>query len=144
LGLRTEVRTLSFLDYTARLSGPNEVAQYVWNSYDAVVSTTTSGATIADSATGTIPAQVVVYSSSNNGGVDFGSLLPTYRTKTHPETFNHLAAGYWCGAYYPGYDYPYFGKSGVGRGADLQESNTPQPSGVRDFQMYPPDDNNFL
>ena len=122
----------------------NDVAQYVWNSYDAVVSTTSSGAAIPDSATATLPAQVVVYRSSNNGGVDFGSWLPTYRTGTHPETFNHLAASYWTGADFPSDDYPYFGKSGVGRGAGLLESNTPPPSGVSDFQMHPPYNDQLL
>jgi hypothetical protein len=45
----------------------NNVVQFVWNSYDAVVSTTSSGAIIPDSSTVTIPMQVVVYRSSNNG-----------------------------------------------------------------------------
>ncbi len=57
----------------------NNVVQFVWNSYDAVVSTTSSGAIIPDSSTVRIPIQAVVCRSSNNGVVDFESFLPTYR-----------------------------------------------------------------
>jgi glucose/arabinose dehydrogenase len=67
---------------------------------------------------------------------DASTLFTTYTAGAHPDAFNKVEK-YW--GFGPGATYPYAGKSGVGRGSDLNETNAPSPLGVSDMQMHPPD-----
>ena len=63
-------------------------------------------------------------------------LLDTYTTGVHFEGFNRVERMWSANA--ANEFYPYVGKSTVNRGADVGESNTPAPTGVRDLQLHPP------
>jgi hypothetical protein len=109
--------------------------EHIWHSYDVVTNTGFQPATVLDQ-TGTVPAIIELYMSSNAGGVEKEKLFSTFLDQ-HIDFFNHVE-DIWANA--TGRDaYPYAGKSAVDRGSDTGESNTPPPSGVRDLQLHPPD-----
>jgi len=88
-----------------------------------------------------ITADLEFYESTNNNGVNKGSLFNTYTDGSHADSFNH-AEHIWAPT--SGYDaYPYAAKSTVARGSDSGESNTPTPAGVLDFQLHPPDNDHL-
>lgn len=62
-------------------------------------------------------------------------LFTAYTPGLHGEGFNNLKE-FWSNQ--SGGGYPYAGKSSVLRGNDANETNTPQPLGVSDLQIHPP------
>ena len=113
--------------------------EYVWHSYDVVTNTSFLPATVLDQE-GTIPTIIELYMSSNAGGVERGNLFSIFSGQ-HFDYFNHVE-NIW--ANFSGKDaYPYAGKSTVDRGSDSGESNTPEPSGVRDLQLHPPENDHL-
>ncbi len=110
-----------------------------WNSWDAVISTTDSEASIIDSEA-SISATLELWESSDNNGVDFGTELASYSAGLHYEGFNNannirsINSG----------QYPYIGKSTVARGSDTGESGAASPSGVLDLQMHPPGNEHLI
>jgi hypothetical protein len=109
--------------------------QYVWHSYDVVTDSGFLPVFVMDQAK-TSPTVIELYMSSNDNGVEKEMLFNTF-SAGHFDLFNHVQ-DIW--AYFSGPDaYPYAGKSKVNRGSDSGESNTPEPSGVRDLQLHPPE-----
>lgn len=91
------------------------------------------------SVNGGITANIEFYESTNNSGVNKGSLFPVFTAGVHVEAFNNLSA-FWSTT--TGEDaYPYAGKSTVNRGSDAGESNAAAPLGVKDLQLHPPSNN---
>ncbi len=111
----------------------------VWNSYDVVTQAGAPQAVVTDMA-GLTAAVVELYESTNNFGVNKGSLFATFAPGAHPATFNNVQA-YWSAA--GGQTYPYGGKSTVGRGSDAGEANAAAPSGVFDLQLHPPNNDHL-
>lgn len=113
--------------------------QYIWHSYDVMTNTGVLPVTVTNQE-GTTPTLIELYQSSDEGGVEKGDLFRIF-SAAHFDRFNN-AQDIW--ANFTGPDaYPYGGKSKVDRGADSGESNTPEPTGVRDLQLHPPDSNHL-
>ncbi len=114
--------------FTPAASGP-----VVWNSWEVATQGGTPQGLVSAVGGGTAAA-VEFYESTNNGGVTKGALFGAYVAGVHPED---SVEGYWWpgGA---GDAYPHAGKSTVGRGADVGETNVVGPTGVRDLQLHPP------
>ena len=111
----------------------------VWKSYNVVMHSGGLQGAVTDGVGTT--AELEFYESANDNGVDQGSLFDTYTDGVHEESFNH-AENIW--AYTSGPDaYPYAGKSTVSRGSDGGEANTPEPSGVFDLQLHPPENDHL-
>jgi len=111
----------------------------VWRSFDVIMNATSPQATVTDG--NAVTAELELYESTNNNGVNKGSLFNTYTDGSHADGFNH-AEHIWALA--SGYDaYPYAAKSIVARGSDSGEANTPSPSGVLDFQLHPPENDHL-
>ncbi len=111
----------------------------VWRSFDVIMQATSPQGTVTDGLA--ITADLELYESTNNNGVNKGSLFNTYTDGSHADGFNH-AEHIWAPT--SGYDaYPYAAKSTVARGSDSGESNTPTPAGVLDFQLHPPDNDHL-
>ncbi len=106
----------------------------VWNSWEVATQGGTPQGLVSAVGGGTAAA-VEFYESTNNGGVTQGALFGAYVATAHPEGFNGVESYWWPGA---GGAYPYAGKSTVGRGADVGETNVAGPTGVRDLQLHPP------
>jgi hypothetical protein len=82
-------------------------------------------------------ADIELYESTNNDGVNKGSLFSTFTSGSHSDGENNVEA-FWGNS--GGDPYPFAGKSTVGRGSDSGEGNTPAPTGVYDITMHPPGD----
>lgn len=104
----------------------------VWNSYDIIMQSSTSQQGVINSS---VPATVEFYQSTDVDGVTKGSLFTTYNSGNHGNS-NSAAASYWANG--TGNVYPFAGKSTVARGGEPGEGNVPQPSGVFDLQLHPP------
>jgi hypothetical protein len=108
----------------------------VWHSYDA---------TFQRSPQGTIPASsegkaavLEVYESLDDNNVRGGPLLDEFIVTPHYEPFNKVDH-YWTVRHpIANRGYPYVGKSMIPRGGDEGELGAPQPAGVFDLQMHPP------
>ena len=107
----------------------------VWNSWEVATQGGTPQGLVSAVGGGTAAA-VEFYESTDDGGVAKGTLFGAYSATAHPEGFNGVE-GYWRPG--TGEAYPYAGKSTVGRGADVGETNVVGPTGVRDLQLHPPD-----
>jgi len=116
-------------------------APKTWHSQNLTFSSSSSTGVITDDA-GSTPATVEFFESSNNDGVDTGSLFDTYSATAHPDLFNNLGIHRRMSTS-PNGNYPYVGKSTVARGSDGGESNTPSPTGVFDLQMHTPDNDHL-
>ena len=103
-----------------------------WNSWDAVMQSGSPQGTVT-SLSGT--ANLEFYESTNNNGVDRGSLFGTFNSGVHAQPFNAVER-YWANG--SGNAYPYAGKSTVNRGSDTSEGGASSPLGVRDLQLHPP------
>lgn len=121
--------------YTANYTTNIPADTTIWNSYDAQLLTTGSKAQLND-VTGTKSAVLDLYTSSDDEGVTLGIPFTTYTAEKHPDLFNNLQP-FWSNTANGGY--PYVGKSLVGRGSDINETNTPSPLGAMDLQIHPPD-----
>jgi hypothetical protein len=111
----------------------------IWRSFDVVMNSSGSPqATVTDG--NAVTADIEFYESTNNDGVNKGSLFGTYTDGSHIEGFNH-AEDLWGDT--SGDPYPYTAKSTVARGSDSGEANTPAPSGVFDLQLHPPDNDHL-
>jgi hypothetical protein len=111
-------------------------AECIWHSYDVITDTGFQPAVVMDQEKG-IATIVELYLSSVAYGVDKINLFTEFNSGPHAEDFNHVEA-FWANI--SGSDvYPYAGKSTVDRGSDSGETNTPEPAGVRDLQLHPPD-----
>jgi hypothetical protein len=111
----------------------------LWRSFDVIMQSGSPQATVTDG--NGITADLEFYESTDNDGVNKGSLFSTYTDGTHADGFNH-AEHIWAPT--SGYDaYPYAAKSTVARGSDSGEANTPAPSGVFDLQLHPPDNDHL-
>ncbi|MFB3785059.1 MAG: hypothetical protein ACE15F_01680 [bacterium] len=94
-----------------------------------------------------VPDGWTVVSTNPTGNVATGGvitpidqgLLSTYSLDPHAEDFNHVRE-FW----YSGTGYPYAGKSTVERGQDTNETVAPQPLGVFDLQLHPPNNEHLL
>jgi hypothetical protein len=87
-----------------------------------------------------VTADLEFYESTNNNGVNKGSLFNTYTDGSHAEGFNN-AEHLWGDT--SGDPYPYAAKSTVARGSDSGEANTPTPLGVFDLQLHPPENDHL-
>lgn len=111
---------------------PTNTQNHRWNSYDITTQNGTPQAIVVDEI-GSLSASLEFYESTNDNGVNQGSLFSTYKAQSHDQGDNHVE-NYWE----PGTWYPYVGKSTVNRGSDTNETNAQEPLGVRDLQMHPP------
>jgi hypothetical protein len=109
--------------------------EVVWYSFDVITETGFQPAVAMDE-TGETPTTLELYMSSSEGSVDKQTLFSKF-SQGHFDMFNHVA-DIWTNGTGPE-AYPYAGKSTVGRGSDSGESNTPEPQGVRDLQLHPPE-----
>ena len=119
---------------------PPIYGQTVWNSYDVITQSGSPQASVADM-TWQKTATVELYESTNNGGVNKGSLFATFAPGLHPAAFNRVQA-YWSAT--GGSTYPYAGKSTVARGLDTSETNAAAPNGVFDLQLHPPNSDRLV
>jgi hypothetical protein len=119
-----------------RLS-PFSGGQMSWDSYDIVIGpeSTEQGVIYSDLSS---PAVVEFYQSTDDFGVTKGSLFSGYDPGNHPNAASHATNYWWVGS---GSRYPYAGLSTVARGFDTGEGNIPQPLGVMDLQLHPPNSN---
>jgi len=112
----------------------SDVTTINWYSYDVMMSSGSPKATVTG---GSITANLELYESSNADGVDQGTELSTYVDGTHSDGFSNVQT-YWHSG-----SYPYAGKSTITRGDDTGEANTPDPTGVYDLQLHPPNNTNL-
>lgn len=127
-------------EFTATGSAMTLTASYslttdvTWSSYNSVTQSGSPQGYVKDSR-GANPATLEFYESTNNSGVDKGSLFSTFHSGYHPDGTNNVE-NYWSNE--AGLSYTYVGKSTVDRGYDMGEQNAPSPVGVRDLQIHPP------
>ena len=105
-----------------------------WNSYDAVMGSSSPQATITSNSTN---ANLQFYESTNDDGVDQSALFTTFDATAHPNAFNNVNNRWFNSSY------PYAGISTVGRGSDGGESNAAAPTGVMDLMLHPPTNNHL-
>ncbi|MGL1936615.1 MAG: metallophosphoesterase [Fibrobacterales bacterium] len=103
---------------------------YSWNSWDVMIMDTEPHGSIG---VGEYKTTIEFYESTNDNGINKSSLFGTYKNNNHREDFNALA-NYWMGAE----DYPYAGKSATPR-----SGGEPEPVGVFDMQMHPPENSHL-
>jgi len=84
-------------------------------------------------------ANLEFYESTDDGGVNKNKLFRKFISGPHGDGFNNVE-DYWASR---ADQYPYVGKSTVGRGSDSGEGNTPAPLGVIDITMHPPDNDHL-
>ena len=130
------------------ISGTREANQTFYRSGDEIDFTIT----LANSSNEVKPVKVIeavpegwtVLSSSNNGTTTTGGVIAypsnqnffqQFTTAAHVDGFNNVKE-FWSNT--PDGGYPYAGKSTVPRGDDTNEADTPEPLGVTDFQLHPP------
>jgi hypothetical protein len=115
--------------------------EVIWHSYDVSTTTESQPVIVFDENT-TMPANIEFYVSSNDFGVDKGNLLSVYNMGQHWGSFNKVE-DFWSTT--SGWDaYPYAGKSRIERGSDSGEANAPDPHGVYDLQLHPPESNKLI
>lgn len=85
------------------------------------------------------PVNVELFESQNTGVIK-GTVLSTFTLATHPQTFNNVEQFWTAGTA----QFPYVGKSTVGRGMDAGETNAQEPLGVRDLQVHPPNTTHYV
>ncbi len=108
---------------------------HVWHSYEVVMSGTSEQQATVAAADGTV-ATVQLYQTLQGANVpSVGVPLQAYIPGQHFESFNQVETFWAANAAYP---YPYAGKSALGRDDDREETNSPEPRGVRDLQVHPP------
>lgn len=108
--------------------------QLVWNSWNVVTQAGSPQGRVT-SVFGSVAADMEFYESTNNFGVTKSALFSTFNAGTHP-TAGIFLGQYWANA--TGNAQPHAGKSTVGRGSGTGEGNTPNPTGVMDLQLFPP------
>jgi hypothetical protein len=110
-----------------------------WRSFDVIMQSGSPQGIVTDG--NAVTADLEFYESTNNDGVNKGSLFNVYNAGVHTDTFNR-AEYIW--EYSTGPDtYPYAAKSTFGRGSDSGEANTPTPFGVFDLQLHPPENDHL-
>ncbi|MFC1620223.1 ADP-ribosylglycohydrolase family protein [Candidatus Neomarinimicrobiota bacterium] len=115
--------------------------QHTWHSYDVITSTGSLPAIVLDE-DNAMYAAIELYESATDGGIEMNQQFSLYQSGQHPEDFNHLE-DYWSNT--TGYNaYPYAGKSAVGRGSDSGEQGAPNPPGVSDLQLHPPENDHLV
>jgi hypothetical protein len=115
--------------------------EMVWHSYDVSITTGSLPVIVFDENM-KLPANIEFYVSSNDFGVKRGNLLSVYNTGQHWGGFNKVE-NFWSNI--SGWEaYPYAGKSRIERGSDSGEDNTPEPYGVYDLQLHPPESNKLI
>jgi pimeloyl-ACP methyl ester carboxylesterase len=112
--------------------------QETWHSYDIVMQSDPGQQGIVTSSGNSVQATVEFYQSTNDFGVDKGTLFTTYTAGNHTNS-NSRASNYWANG--TGNIYPYAAKSTVGRGLEPGEGNVQPPTGVFDLQLHPPNNN---
>lgn len=122
---------------TATYTQGGSSSDTIWHSYNVTTQAGSPQASVVDT-NGSNPANLELYESTNDGGVDQSGLFTNYTPGAHSDIFNK-AEKFWSLA--TGTNYPYVGKSTVDRGSDTGESNTPLPLAVRDLQMHPSNTN---
>jgi hypothetical protein len=110
----------------------------IWRSFDVIMQAASPQGTVTDGSA--VTADLEFYESTNNNGVNKGSLFNTYTDGSHAEGFNN-AEHLWGDT--SGDPYPYAAKSTVARGSDSGEANTPTPLGVFDLQLHPPENDHL-
>lgn len=129
-------------EFTANAANSTLTATYqlntdvTWNSYNVMTNSGSPQGYVLDSRGGN-QATMEFYESTNNGGVDKGSLFSKFHNGLHSDGTNHVE-NYWSNDNDP--SYTYVGKSSVNRGYDSKETNAPQPigEGIKDLQMHSP------
>jgi hypothetical protein len=92
-------------------------------------------------ASGGATASLEFYESTNDDGVDQGTLFDTFTPGAHGGAFN-AADSLW--GYSSNTPYPYAGKSNVGRGSGGGEGGAIAPLGALDLQLHPPQNNHLV
>ncbi|WP_276372842.1 T9SS type A sorting domain-containing protein [Chryseolinea sp. H1M3-3] len=115
---------------------PTTVTQ-TWNSYDLVMQSSPSQQAVVNS-DNSVQATLEFYQSTNDFGVDKGTLFTTFTPSNHTNS-NSAATNYWANG--TGNVYPYAAKSTQGRGLEPGEGNVQPPTGVFDLQLHPPNNN---
>ena len=133
-GAQTHTVTASSLAQTFSAAYTPSSVSSVWHSWE-IMTQAGSPQAVAISNTN-ITAPIEFYESTNNLGIAKGSLFSLFNSAAHESAFNNVEK-FWSNLTGPS-AYPYAGKSTVDRGTDLGEANVPVPSGVRDLQLYPP------
>jgi hypothetical protein len=124
--MRTDTTGFAFYFITTR----------TWHSYKTVMNPVPPQARILSDKGDT--AFLEFYESPDDNGVTQGSLFSTFTPGLHPEAYYNNMDSFWCTN-----SHVYAGLSTVPRGADTGETNTPQPAGVTDLQLHPPDNNHL-
>ncbi|MGL1904158.1 MAG: metallophosphoesterase [Fibrobacterales bacterium] len=104
---------------------------YSWNSWDVMLQDAEPQGAVGE---GEYKTSIELYESTDDNGIKKSSLFGTYNNNNHREDFNALES-YWMGAE----DYPYAGKSATPRGG-----SEPEPAGVFDMQMHPPENSHLV
>lgn len=115
--------------------GPTPFAGRTWHSWDVTFSDAGPlKGTVTDTA-GNVSAFIDCWISQDFDDPDFAASLDQFNPGAHPDGFNR-ASTWWSAS---ASNYPYCGKSDVPRGSDGGESGAPEPLGVYDLQVHPPD-----
>jgi hypothetical protein len=91
--------------------------------------------------TGTKKATILPYVSAGLTNLALDTRLLSYHSSVNP-TSNTKAITYWTPKSID--NFPYVGKSTLPRGSDVNETSTPEPIGVFDLQLHPPDNDQKL
>ncbi|MBN2355323.1 T9SS type A sorting domain-containing protein [candidate division KSB1 bacterium] len=110
--------------------------QFVWHSYD-VQTDHPFQPILAPDRQGSAATAIELYMSNDAGGVERERLFNIFNSSQHFDDFNRVEA-FWTNTTVNN-AYPYAGRSTIDRGSDSGENNTPEPGGVRDLQLHPPD-----
>jgi hypothetical protein len=131
----------AFDDVNVNVAGqPSSGSQTVWNSHEIALQSTSGQQGVVNSTDNSTQATIEFYESTDAGGVTQGALFTTFNPGAHPQAGSNLVT-YWANG--TGNVYPHAGKSTTGRGIESGEGNIPQPTGVFDLQLHPPNSNNL-
>ncbi len=119
---------------------PDEDKEHVWLSHKVKTTAGFPQATVADENAGLV-AGIEFYESLQDNSVEGTELFQTFKSGLHPEKFNSVQ-DFWTNKK-SNTPYPYAGKSTVPRGSDANEEDAPEPHGVYDLQLHPPNNNHL-
>ncbi|MBN1995985.1 ADP-ribosylglycohydrolase family protein [candidate division KSB1 bacterium] len=121
------------------VSMPKEDKEFVWHSYNVETTAGFPQATVADDNSGLV-AGIEFYESLSGNSIVGDALFQNFKAGPHPERFNSVQ-DFWTNNK-GNIPYPYAGKNSIKRGDDPTEHSVPEPLGVYDLQLHPPNSNN--
>lgn len=119
--------------------GTGPTGAVVWNSWKAEIQAGPPQATIAAEGSGP-SAELKFFEAVDDASLGMPLAFEIYDPNPHMEDFNKVERTWTNNLAEP---YPYVGKSTVGRGMDTGEMGAPEPMGVMDLGVHPPEMGNL-